>query len=82
MSAEEASRIFEHFYSTKQGGSGLGLSIVRRLVTDLHGSVRVESEPGTGTSMIVEIPAGSPVGARADHQEKQSRRHAGGSSRW
>ena len=63
MSADEASRIFEHFYSTKSGGSGLGLSIVRRLVTDLHGSVRVESEPGKGTRMIVEIP-----GARGDHR--------------
>ena len=56
MSAEEAARMFEHFYSTKEGGGGLGLSIVRRLVTDLHGSIRVESEPGQGTRMIVEIP--------------------------
>ena len=58
MSAEETARIFEHFYSTKTGGGGLGLSIVRRLVTDLHGSVRVESEMGKGSRMIVEIPAG------------------------
>jgi len=82
MSAEEAARIFEHFYSTKQGGSGLGLSIVRRLVTDLHGSVRVESARGNGTSMIVEIPAVSPARARADQQDMPSKRHAGGDSRW
>ena len=56
MSTEETARMFEHFYSTKEGGGGLGLSIVRRLVTDLHGSIRVESEPGRGTRMIVEIP--------------------------
>ena len=68
MSAEEASRIFEHFYSTKSRGSGLGLSIVRRLVTDLHGSVRVESESGKGTRMIVEIPAIMPPGAGGDRR--------------
>jgi signal transduction histidine kinase len=56
LSAEEVARMFEHFYSTKEGGGGLGLSIVRRLVTDLHGAIRVESEPGHGTRMIVEIP--------------------------
>ena len=81
MSAEEVSRIFEHFYSTKQGGSGLGLSIVRRLVADLHGSVRVESEPGRGTRMIVEIPAASPAGARREHQQMQSGERAGGRAR-
>ena len=81
MSVEEASRIFEHFYSTKQGGSGLGLSIVRRLVTDLHGSVRVESEPGKGTRMIMEIPASSTSAARPPHEEMPSRGRAGGRNR-
>jgi signal transduction histidine kinase len=77
MSPDEANRIFEHFYSTKPGGSGLGLSIVRRLVTDLHGSVRVESEPGKGTSMILEIPTASREAARAGTQQP-SKRLAGG----
>ena len=56
MSAEEAGRIFTDFYTTKEGGTGLGLSIVRRLVMDLRGTVRVESEPGAGTRMIVDLP--------------------------
>jgi signal transduction histidine kinase len=77
MSPEEADRIFEHFYSTKPGGSGLGLSIVRRLVTDLHGSVRVETAPGKGTSMIVEIPAASRAAGQPDTQSP-SKRLAGG----
>jgi signal transduction histidine kinase len=67
MSAEEAARIFEHFYSTKEGGGGLGLSIVRRLVTDLHGTIRVESEPGQGTRMIVEMPM---TGSRPDESRQ------------
>jgi signal transduction histidine kinase len=60
MSKEEASKIFNDFYTTKAGGTGLGLSIVRRLVMDLHGTLHVESEPGAGTRMIVDMPAGLP----------------------
>ena len=61
MSAEEAGRIFEDFYTTKDKGTGLGLSIVRRLVTDLHGSIAVASEPGRGTRITIDIPAGGPA---------------------
>ena len=57
MSADEAKRIFDDFYTTKEGGTGLGLSIVRRLLMDLHGTINVESALGTGTRMIVDIPA-------------------------
>jgi signal transduction histidine kinase len=57
LTPEQAGMIFTDFYTTKPGGTGLGLSIVRRLVTDLHGRIRVESVPGEGTRMIVEIPA-------------------------
>jgi signal transduction histidine kinase len=58
MSADEAGRIFNDFYTTKEGGTGLGLSIVRRLVMDLDGTVSVDSAPGNGTRMIVDLPAG------------------------
>jgi two-component system, NtrC family, nitrogen regulation sensor histidine kinase NtrY len=58
MSREECGQIFNDFYTTKQGGTGLGLSIVRRLVMDLHGTLTVDSAPGTGTRIIVDIPAG------------------------
>ena len=60
MSGEEAKRIFDDFYTTKERGTGLGLSIVRRLVMDLHGAVNVESAPGKGTRMIVDIPVHRP----------------------
>ena len=59
MSREETGKIFNDFYTTKEGGTGLGLSIVRRLVMDLHGTIGVESEPGKGTRITVDIPAGT-----------------------
>jgi signal transduction histidine kinase len=61
MSADEAGRIFNDFYTTKEGGTGLGLSIVRRLVMDLNGTIGVESAPGSGTRITVDIPASGPT---------------------
>ena len=60
MSPEEARRIFDDFYTTKKDGAGLGLSIVRRLVTDLHGTINVESAPDRGTRVAVDFPAADP----------------------
>jgi signal transduction histidine kinase len=59
MSSDEARRIFDDFYTTKDGGTGLGLSIVRRLVMDLQGTIGVDSAPGKGTRITIDIPAGS-----------------------
>ena len=57
MSRKELDSAFDDFYTTKTGGTGLGLSIVRRLILDLNGTLKVETEPGTGTSFVVELPA-------------------------
>jgi signal transduction histidine kinase len=59
MTTEETGKIFNDFYTTKEGGTGLGLSIVRRLVMDVQGTIAVESTPGRGTRIIIEIPSGS-----------------------
>jgi signal transduction histidine kinase len=56
MSRAELDRVFDGFYTTKPGGTGLGLTIVRRLVQDVGGSMRVETEPGVGSRFIVELP--------------------------
>ena len=57
MDEEQQERAFDDFFTTKKGGSGLGLSIVKRLVGDLNGSVQLESEKGVGTRVVVELQA-------------------------
>ena len=57
MSEDEARRIFDAFYTTKAHGTGLGLSIVRRLVMDFNGTINVDTAPGKGTRISIDIPS-------------------------
>ena len=60
--AEKIREIFEPFYSTKeaddqgQGGTGLGLSLCRKIVESHNGRIRVESAVGRGTAFILKFP--------------------------
>lgn len=74
MDASTLERVFEPFFTTKPTGkgTGLGLSMVYAAITELGGQVRIDSTPGHGTSVILELPrcpappesaAGSPVQA-------------------
>ncbi|MFI5229344.1 MAG: ATP-binding protein [Gemmatimonadales bacterium] len=56
MSEVELAHAFDDFHTTKSGGTGLGLSVVRRLTADLQGDLHVESEPGRGTTFTIELP--------------------------
>jgi signal transduction histidine kinase len=56
MTAEQAERIFRPFFTTKPGGSGLGLPTVKRIVEAHGGTVAVESEPGRGTKFTIRLP--------------------------
>jgi signal transduction histidine kinase/HAMP domain-containing protein len=57
MDAATQSRLFEPYFSTKATGSGLGLSIVKKTTEDQGGRVRVNSTPGEGTEVILDLPA-------------------------
>lgn len=59
MSPEERARIFEPFFSAFEGGRGLGLTVVRRIVDDYEGRIEVRSEPGRGTEFILTFPGRS-----------------------
>ena len=55
MSLAVQKRAFEPYYTTKEGGTGLGLPLVKHLVDRLGGTLLVESEPGRGTRMVVSL---------------------------
>ena len=55
MSSETLSQIFEPYYTTKDTGTGLGMAIVRRIITDHDGEIFVESEKGVGTTVSIEL---------------------------
>lgn len=49
-------RIFDPFFSTRDGGTGLGLSLTQQIVSEHGGLIRCESQPGKGTTFVVELP--------------------------
>jgi signal transduction histidine kinase len=64
IKADDISKIFEPYYSTKDTGTGLGLAIVRKAIDDHHGTISVKSKEGEGTTFTIILPVSEPpVGA-------------------
>jgi signal transduction histidine kinase len=55
--------LFEPYFTTKRTGTGLGLAITRKNIEALGGVVRLESRPGAGTRVEIELPAAPPAEA-------------------
>jgi len=60
MSASQRTNLFHPFQSFFDGGTGIGMAIVYRIVEDHGGRLRVDSAPGGGTTITVELPAAGP----------------------
>ncbi len=56
MSAENLSRIFEPYFTTKPSGTGLGLLIVRRIVREHGGELSIESDHDKGLTLTIRLP--------------------------
>ena len=56
MSEDERERMFHPFRSFFDGGSGIGMAIVYRIVQEHGGSLKVQSQPDSGTTIVVELP--------------------------
>jgi two-component system sensor histidine kinase HydH len=61
IAPEHLPNIFRPFYTTKGNGTGLGLSLARRIVEEHHGRIEVTSEVGKGTKFVVLLPVSRPA---------------------
>lgn len=62
-------KIYQVFYSTKKGGTGMGLPTARRIVEEHDGTLSVLSDVGKGTSFVIFLPAVTPEGSRSTDPE-------------
>jgi len=56
MDEKTRSQIFDAFFSTKRGGSGLGLPMTRKIIEAHGGSISLQSEPAHGTQFTIKLP--------------------------
>ena len=67
---KDRERIFDVFFSTRKGGTGLGLAVVRRIAQSHHGTLEIDSEPGRGTTArLVLEGVESPPGPHDRHDD-------------
>ncbi len=57
MTPEVAAKVFRPFFSTRQGGTGLGLATTRKIVEAHGGTIEVQSEVGRGSKFTIHLPA-------------------------
>jgi signal transduction histidine kinase len=56
LSEQQRAQLFQPGFTTKSHGSGLGLTIVERIVNEHRGTITVDSSPGTGTTFRIRLP--------------------------
>jgi signal transduction histidine kinase len=70
IAPENLTKIFELYYTTKERGTGVGLSMVYRTIQIHNGEIDVESTVGVGTSFIVVLPAATSAAAGVSADER------------
>jgi PAS domain S-box-containing protein len=65
MTEEQVTNIFEPFYTTKSQGLGLGMPYAQKVIEQHRGAVSIESRPGEGSTVRVELPGAGEVNADA-----------------
>jgi signal transduction histidine kinase len=61
IEADDISKVFEPYFSTKETGTGLGLAIVKKAIEDHHGTITVKSKVGEGTTFTITLPVSVPA---------------------
>jgi two-component system sensor histidine kinase SenX3 len=80
IAAADQERVFERFFrvdkarSRATGGTGLGLAIVKHVAANHNGSIRLWSQPGTGSTFTLSIPAYPDRASESDEREDYERR--------
>ena len=78
---EDLERIFSVFVSHKGGrGTGLGLPVSQKILQEHGGRIRVESQPGQGSTFTLEFPATSPHAAGGENAAADSPLHVRGNT--
>jgi two-component system NtrC family sensor kinase len=56
IAEKDLSKIFDPFFTSKEQGTGLGLSVVYGIISSHHGTVQVKSKVGEGTTIVIKLP--------------------------
>lgn len=67
ISANDISKVFEPYFSTKDTGTGLGLAIVKKAIDDHGGTISVASKEGSGTTFTIILPAKENTYGKEEH---------------
>jgi two-component system sensor histidine kinase HydH len=70
IAAPDLAKVFDPYFTTKRGGTGLGLPIAKNIVEGLGGTVAVASTPGKGTEIIIDLPFEAPAALGAPKSDR------------